>query len=387
MLKILGLTNTPSKGSEYTKRLNSTRNKNSSMKSTKSSIPSTKKKKEFSKLANDNTAKKKSQKKRRIKNFENKNINVNSYQYIHQKAKNYINVTAVNNINNNIVINDTDSNKRNKVKFTSSICLNKNKRNIHKRKSLDDQGIKDVKMHNLTTDKKIKEIKIKSNFNLSYINLFVNKSNSNNNNDNIHNQTTIGNNAYIDTVSNKNRNKGNIFDENNDITIDKNKTFLNSISCGIYHRKRLKIFNSASVEKKPRKQKTIESIEITFGPKAYINNFQSYITPQQSSFVNKKEKIIKIQKNFRKHLMRKYKRILDEKIMEGLICMNAFVKKKIFFSFKNIILGKKKSENIFSVDKNQIELLNVLKEKNIYSMSDLKRYIVYLLKNNKLEMF
>ena len=85
--------------------------------------------------------------------------------------------------------------------------------------------------------------------------------------------------------------------------------------------------------------------------------------------------------------MRKYKRILDEKIMEGLIGMNAFVKKKIFFSFRNIILGKKKSSNIFNVDKNQIELLNVLKEKNIYSMSDLKRYIVYLLKNDKLEMF
>ena len=386
MLKILGLTNTPSKGSEYSKRLNSTRNKNSSMKSTKSSIPSTKKKKEFSKLANDNTAKKKSQKKRRIKNFENKNINFDSYQYIHQKAKNYINVPVVNNINNNIVINDNDSNKRNKVKFTSSICLNKNKRNIHKRKSIEDQGIKNVKMHNLTTDKKIKEIKIKSNFNLSYINLFVNKSN-NNNNENIQNQTTIGNNSRMSTVSNRNKNKGNIFDENNDISFDKNKTLLNSISCGVYHRKKLKIFNSSSMEKRPLKQKTIESIEINFGPKAYINNFQPYITPQQSLYMDKKEKIIKIQKNFRKYLMRKYKGILDEKIMEGLINMNIFVKRKIFFSFKNIVLGNKKSRNIINVEESQIELLNALKEKNIYSMNDLKRYIVYLLKNNKLEMF
>ena len=302
MLKILGLTNTPSKGYEYTKRLNSTRNKNSSMKSTKSSIPSTKKKKEFSKLANDNTAKKKSQKKSRIKNFENKNINFDSYQYIYQKAKNYINVPVVNNINNNIVINGNNSSEKNKVKLTSSICLNKNKRNIHKRKSIEDQGIKNVKMHNLTTDKKIKEIKIKSNFNLSYINLFVNKSN-NNNNENIQNQTTIGNNSRMSTVSNRNKNKGNIFDENNDISFDKNKTLLNSISCGVYHRKKLKIFNSSSMEKRPRKQKTIESIEINFGPKAYINNFQPYITPQQSLYMNKKEKIIKIQKNFRKYLM------------------------------------------------------------------------------------
>ena len=386
MLKILGLTNTPSKGYEYTKRLNSTRNKNSSMKSTKSSIPSTKKKKEFSKLANDNTAKKKSQKKSRIKNFENKNINFDSYQYIHQKAKNYINVPVVNNINNNIVINGNNSSEKNKVKLTSSICLIKNKRNIHKRKSIEDQGIKNVKMHNLTTDKKIKEIKIKSNFNLSYINLFVNKSN-NNSNENIQNQTTIGNNSRMSTVSNRNKNKGNIFDENNDISFDKNKTLLNSISCGVYHRKKLKIFNSSSMEKRPRKQKTIESIEINFGPKAYINNFQPYITPQQSLYMNKKEKIIKIQKNFRKYLMRKYKSILDEKIMEGLINMNIFVKRKIFFSFKNIVLGNKKSRNIINVEESQIELLNALKEKNIYSMNDLKRYIVYLLKNNKLEMF
>jgi hypothetical protein len=386
MLKILGLTNTPSKGYEYTKRLNSTRNKNSSMKSTKSSIPSTKKKKEFSKLANDNTAKKKSQKKSRIKNFENKNINFDSYQYIHQKAKNYINVPVVNNINNNIVINGNNSSEKNKVKLTSSICLNKNKRNIHKRKSIEDQGIKNVKMHNLTTDKKIKEIKIKSNFNLSYINLFVNKSN-NNSNENIQNQTTIGNNSRMSTVSNRNKNKGNIFDENNDISFDKNKTLLNSISCGVYHRKKLKIFNSSSMEKRPRKQKTIESIEINFGPKSYINNFQPYITPQQSLYMNKKEKIIKIQKNFRKYLMRKYKGILDEKIMEGLINMNIFVKRKIFFSFKNIVLGNTKSRNIINVEESQIELLNALKEKNIYSMNDLKRYIVYLLKNNKLEMF
>ena len=45
----------------------------------------------------------------------------------------------------------------------------------------------------------------------------------------------------MSTVSNRNKNKGSIFDENNDISFDKNKTLLNSISCGVYHRKKLKI--------------------------------------------------------------------------------------------------------------------------------------------------
>ena len=85
--------------------------------------------------------------------------------------------------------------------------------------------------------------------------------------------------------------------------------------------------------------------------------------------------------------MRKYKRILDEKIMEGLININLFIKKKIFFSFRNMIMKNDKNKNVFYVEKSQIELLNVLKEKKIYSMIDLKKYIVCLIKNNKLEMF
>ena len=281
MLKILGLTNNYSKGYEYSKRLNSTRNKNSSKKSTKSKIPSSKK--ELSKFANDSTAKKKSRNKNSTKNSSKKNKNINSYQYIQQKALNYINAPVVNNINNNII--NTNSNNKNKIKLISSICLNKNRKNIHKRKRVDDQSIK---INNLTADKKIKEIKIKSNFNLSYINLFVNKS-SNNNND-IQNQTTIGNNTRMATVSNINGNIANTFDDdNNDISLEKNKSFLNSISKGIYHRK-IKIFNSSSIEKRPRKQKAIESIEITFSPKKFINKFQPYVAPQQNSFNDKKIK-------------------------------------------------------------------------------------------------
>ena len=50
----------------------------------------------------------------------------------------------------------------------------------------------------------------------------------------------------------------------------------------------------------------------------------------------------------------------------------------------------KKNENMndtFYVDKNQLELMDILKKKNIYSMMDLKKYIVCLIKNNKMETF
>ena len=334
MLKILGLTNNHSKGYEYTKRLNSTRNKNSSTKSSK---------KELSQRANDSTAKKKTRK----KNSSKKNSDIYSYKYLQQKALNYIKAPIVNNINyNNNIINATNSNNKSKIKLVSTICLNKNNKNknkksIHKRKSIDEQSIQMNKMTNLTTEKKIKEIKIKSNFNLSYVNLFLNKNNnknkSNNNND-IQNQTTIENNTRMSTVSNITRYKPTIFDEDNydnyDISREKNKSFLDSISKGIYHRKKLKIFNSSSMEKRPRKQKTIESIEISFSPKVFINKFQPYMNQEQ----------------------------------KGLNDIN-------------------EEKNMINVEESQYELLKALKEKNIKSMIELKKYIVSSIKNNKLDMF
>ena len=376
MLRILGLTNNHS--NDYFKKLKSTRNKNSSTKAVKASIPSYKK--EFSKYANDNTAKKKSRNKTN-KNSEKKNVNMNSYKYIQQKASFYNKASCVNNINNLL---NKDSNQKGHINVISSICLNKNKKITNKRKSIDDRNFQ---LQNLTTEKKIKEIKIKSNFNMPYINLFVNKSNRNKNNDkDIQNQTTIGNNTRMSTISNIHNNKGNIFDDENynyNMSVEKSKTLLNSMCNGIYRRKKLKIFNSSSVEKRPRKRNTIESIEISFSPRVYINKFDPFVSPQ-NSYLSNKEKIIQIQKKFRKFLMQKYEKIRLEKIIKGISFMNRIIKKKKFYSFMN---QAKKIKNVFYVEESQIELLKALKKKNIYSMIDLKKYIVCLIKNDKLEMF
>lgn len=385
MLKILGLTNNPS--NDYFKRLNSTRNKNSSTKTLKTQISSSKK--ELSKFANDNTAKKKSRKKN-TKNSRKKNVN--DYQYIQQKASAFINVPSTNNKNTKTMINNiinTNSNQKNKIKFISSICLNKNKKNINKRNSIDNQNNQTI--NNLTTDKRIKEVKIKSNFSMSYINLFVNKSNRNNKNMNnntndLQNQTTVGNNIRMSTISNVRNKKGNIFDDDNynhNESLEKNTTIVNSMCCGVYRRKKLKIFNSCSMEKRPKIKNTIESIEIDFSPRVYINKFQPYSSPQ-NLYQNKKEKIIKIQKYFRKFLVRKYEKIRYENIIKGFSFMNIFIKKKFYLSFKRRV---KEVKNVFYVEESQIELLNLLKAKNIHSMVDLKKYIVFLIKNNKFEMF
>ena len=377
MLRLLGLAKNFSKGKDSYKSLNSKRNKYSASKSRNPTFSSSKKK--LNRLANDSTGKKKSVQKSGTKNSGKKNVNVNSYQYIHQKAfnyVNYINAPDVKNINNSII--KTNSNKKDKIKFVSSICLNKKKKNLNKRNSLDERNIP---LKNLTTEKKIKEIKIKSNFNLSYINLFVNKSNKN---IDLANQKTSRDNCSMITMS---KNKGNIFDDNNDESSEKNKTLFNSMCNGIYHRKKMKIYHPLSLEKRPKIQKTIQSIEISFKPKLFktnVNKYQSFVTPR-NLFHNKKEKIIKIQRNFRKYLVRKYKRASDEKIWKGIKCLNIFIKKKMFFYIKQFAFEKK--EETFYVEESQIELLNALKEKNIYSMSELKKYIVCSIKNNKFELF
>ena len=391
MLKLLGLINNYSYKKDYYKKLNSTRNKCSSSNKKKSNIPSSKR--ELTKACNESTGKKKD-KKKTSKNSEKKSVN--SYQYIQQKASNYINSNAnkFNDPKKNVNIIVEDKNKINKINFSSSICHNKNKKNKRARNRIDDQN---DKIKNLTADKKIREIKIKSNFNMSYmsyINLFVNKNNGNNE---IQNLTTYSNNnnERMSTVSNINKNKGNIFTENNNVSQEKNKTLLNSMCSGVYHKKKLKIFNSLSRDKRPKIRNTIESIEICFSPKIYINKFQ--LNNSQHD-INQYQigKIIKIQKYFRKFLVEKYRRNLNEKIMEGILYLNLFIRKKLFFSFKYFFLiyrnkceakNKKNIGNTFYVEKSQFDMLNILKEKNIYSMIDLKKYIVDLIKNNKFEMF
>lgn len=347
MLKILGLTSNPFYENESSRKLNSTRNKSNKEK------------------CNESTAKKKSKRKSIITSPQIKNLNTKDtkgYQYIQQKKQKALNY--LNNLNTNII---NTCNKKN-IKFSSSLCdkekkiKNKNKKNARIRNSIDTY---DNKIKNVTCDKKIKEIKIKSNFNLSYINLFVNK-NKNNSNE-MQNLTTIGNNQRIIAESNINKKKTkNIFFDNVNISLEKNKTIVNTIGDCVYKRK--KLFNSMSMEKKPKMRKEIESIEISFSPKMYINKFQ-------------------INNNY------------NDIIIKGISCLNMLFsknKKKMFYDFKFMCYNNsnnsnkdnnKDNEDIYYVDENQIELLNVLKQQNISSMIDLKKYIVDLIKKNKLEMF
>ena len=356
---MLGLTTNIQNENDYLRKLNSTRNKNSSCKSIKSNIPLSPRK-NLSKAANENTAKKKSRRKSIKKDSEEKK-SIKGYKYIQQKAINYINANnkANNKKNNDIshLINIANNNSKRNNK-------NKNKKNSKIRKSIDEQNTTQIK--NLTCDKKIKEIKIKTKFNMSYINLFVNKNSPK------QNQITCSKEEHLNTVNNMN------------ISAEKNNTMIrpNPICDGIY-KKKLKIFNSLSMEKiSPRTRNTIESIEISFRrPKLFINKFQAF-----NIYEKEKDKIIFIQKKFRQFLVRKFRRIFYEKITKGILCLNRLMKKKIFFWYKNIF-SCEINNNVYYVDESQIELLNALKEKNIYSMIDLKKYIVCLIKNNKLEMF
>ena len=356
---MLGLTTNIQNENDYFRKLNSTRNKNSSCKSIKSNIPLSPRK-NLSKAANENTAKKKSRRKSIKKDSEEKK-SIKGYKYIQQKAINYINANnkANNKKNNDIshLINIANNNSKKNNK-------NKNKKNSKIRKSIDEQNTTQIK--NLTCDKKIKEIKIKAKFNMSYINLFVNKNSPK------QNQITCSKEEHVNTVNNMN------------ISAEKNNTMIrqNPICDGIY-KKKLKIFNSLSMEKiSPRTRNTIESIEISFRrPKLFINKFQAF-----NLYEKEKDKIIFIQKKFRQFLVRKFRRIFYEKITKGILCLNRLMKKKIFFWYKNIF-SCEINNNVYYVDESQIELLNALKEKNIYSMIDLKKYIVCLIKNNKLEMF
>lgn len=341
MLKILGLTSNPLCENESSRKLNSTRNK--------------------SNRCNESTAKKKSKRKSIIISPQIKNLNTKDtkgYQYIQQKKQKALNY--LNNLNTNLI----NINNKKSLKFSSSLCVkenkvkNKNKKNARIRNSIDTY---DNKIKNFTCDKKIKEIKIKSNFNLSYINLFVNK--NKNNTKEMQNLTTIGNQERIITESNINKKTKNIFFDNVNISLEKNKTIVNTISDGVYKRK--KLFNSMSMEKKPKMRKEIESIEISFSPKVYINKFQ-------------------INNNY------------NDNIIKGISCLNVLFaknKKKMFGEFKFMCYNRRNEENkdinkdIYYVEESQMELLNVLKQQNISSMIDLKKYIVDLIKKNKLEMF
>ena len=114
MLKILAFANNPTSSSDYNKKLESTRTKNSSSKKSKDSIPPSSKKK-LDKFCNQNT-----KKKNKLKNVENKSVN--SYQYIQKKAMNYINCNAKN-INSNKKNKPTTDKKSQKIEYTDFYML------------------------------------------------------------------------------------------------------------------------------------------------------------------------------------------------------------------------------------------------------------------------
>ena len=389
MLKILAFANNPTSSSDYNKKLESTRTKNSSSKKSKDSIPPSSKKK-LDKFCNQNT-----KKKNKLKNVENKSVN--SYQYIQKKAMNYINCNAKNISSNKKNKPTTDkksqkiefNNNTKEITFSSSVCFNNanNKKIKNKRPSID------YKISNLTTDKKIKEIKIKPNFNMPFINLFVNKNNKNE----IQNLKTCRNKRNISNIKTRK--------EDNDISFEQNKTKLDSMcsmdtSTSVYQRKKIKFYNSSSMDKLSKKNNiintmnTIQSIEISFRPKVFINKFKLVNNNNNKLIETKINKAIIIQKNFRKFLVRKYKNIMDEKIIKGISYLNNYTRKKVSFSLKAIFMSYKNKykkngirKDAFYVDSEQMELLDILKKKNIYSMMDLKKYIVCLIKDNKLDMF
>ena len=310
----------------------------------------------------------------------NKNniYSLNRYQYLKQKQKASIFVNKNNNNNNNqaktikkisekgLKVSPIDKNNKNIV-FPPNIIDHNNNNNKRKRNLSVTWG--DTKVYD-GNSKKIKEIKIKSNKKLSQV--FTFNKNNNTNKSNIKN-----NEGKFTTISNVNN-----IDHNNDYDgTHKNKKLLEAQNVGIYSRKMLKSFKSLSMEKKPCN--TIQSIEINFGHSIYDNCF----TDKKCFNSYEDAKIILIQRYFRNYMNNKKRKILEgfshlKKYMLYNLVESA---KIIFFVYKMKLLER--SRNIWRVKKDQYDMLKILKEKNILGMIHLKKYIIKLLKSNKLELF
>ena len=303
---------------------------------------------------------------------------LNCYQYLKQKQKASIFVNKNNNNNNNqaktikkisekgLKVSPIDKNNKNIV-FPPNIIDHNNNNNKRKRNLSVTWG--DTKVYD-GNSKKIKEIKIKSNKKLSQV--FTFNKNNNTNKSNIKN-----NEGKFTTISNVNN-----IDHNKDYDgTHKNKKLLEAQNVGIYSRKMLKSFKSLSMEKKPCN--TIQSIEINFGHSIYDNCF----TDKKCFNSYEDAKIILIQRYFRNYMNNKKRKILEgfshlKKYMLYNLVESA---KIIFFVYKMKLLER--SRNIWRVKKDQYDMLKILKEKNILGMIHLKKYIIKLLKSNKLELF
>ena len=312
-----------------------------------------------------------------------KDYSFNSYQFMKEKALKYVNNNKNNNthkskkmseFNHSISpVKKTDK----KFIFTSSLFNNNNPLNNNNNHKGDFRNLSICEKKNNyenNKNKTIKEIRIKSKKKISQILSYQNKNNSTE-----EKSMTFSNHSRIEKINNNN---GNDFNNN----IIKKYKKLNTPRIGVYSRKKVNIFKSLSMEK--RSMNTIKSIEIDFRPKINGNNYtdEKYL----NSF--KIAKVITIQRFFRSYLEIRNKKINKNKIIIGIQLFKRYVIKnlscsiKMFFLLYNYKLNKKKKIKHF-VNKEQYELLKILKEKNIIGMMNFKKYIINLLNNNKLEMF
>lgn len=312
-----------------------------------------------------------------------KDYSFNSYQFMKEKALKYVNNNKNNNTHKSKKMSEFNHSispvkkKEKKFIFNSSLCPNNNPLNNNNNHKGDFRNLSVCENKNNfenNMNKTIKEIRIKSKKKISQILSYQNKNNSTE-----EKSMTFSNLSRIEKINNNN---GNDFNNN---TIKKYKKF-DTPRIGVYSRKKVNIFKSLSMEK--RSMNTIKSIEIDFRPKINGNSYtdEKYL----NSF--KIAKVITIQRFFRSYLEIRNKKINKNKIIIGIQLFKRYVIKnlscsiKMFFLLYNYKLNKKKKIKHF-VNKEQYELLKILKEKNIIGMMNFKKYIINLLNNNTLEMF
>ena len=323
----------------------------------------------------------------KIKNkTNNKYYPFNSYKYKMKKSANFSNDNINNNISNNTntikikklstVSQNVSPLKKQNINYIFPSYIYPNNNPINKTEKRKRKISIDENRNNKENNNGIKVIKIKSKKKLSQVLSYCNKTiNINDNNNNDDNNKTFS----IYKI-------GNLEDNNNQNNIKNIKKIAGTPKAGIYSKKRLKGFKSLSMDKKLND--SIKSIEINFSLKTYGNNFID--TKEFNSY--KLAKILLIQKQFRKYLEIKIRNkiIFAEKILKGVIFLKKYILKnhsEFIQKFFSIYKLRKQSREKLSVKEEQYELLKVLKRKNILDMKDLKKYIIGLLNNNKIELF
>ena len=323
----------------------------------------------LSKICDKNIQSKFTRVKSKNKN-KNKNSSFTSYQYIIQKASKFVNnnINKTNKLKNEIELihKITPLKKESKnIIFPSPIYPDNNPINRNEKRIKINLSV-DYNRNTMDNSKKIKEIKIKSSKKLSQL---CSSANKNSNFD-----------IDVDAENKMFRiHKLNSLEKIHQDSL-RNSKKIGTPRLGVYSKKRLKVSKSLSVDKKLND--TIKSIEIDFSPKIPGNSF----TDIKSQYSFKISRIIKIQRFFRKYADIKHKM----RILKGALSLKKYIFKNLAYTMKKIFLLKelnKKNKKKYFVKKEQLEMLKILKRKNIFHMIDLKKYIVGLLNKNKIEMF